>query len=256
MGNIARPDTVGCVRQGLAQEPIGRWFVSQPVACSGDEGFRLDGAQPPFRNNSPDSCRSARDACIGQLAVGSTIAVTTSVALGHLFDQLSQFAAGTHRRRGLGGVVVAAARHFEDSADRKDTVAGGVVDGINHFANLGWGLVRRITAAFLERRSRGGGGRFRVAGRAYLIVRCGLLAYGSQNFAPDPRALRCASPRVEQDCADTKFLSQFGDRSASCHEFDGLSLELGRCIAFFVWWCSLMETVGFRFRNLAYLMKA
>jgi hypothetical protein len=55
----------------------------------------------------------------------------------------------------LGCVVVAAAGHSEDVADRADAVAGGFADVVNHFAELAWGLVpQRMTAALFEKISK------------------------------------------------------------------------------------------------------
>ena len=62
--------------------------------------------------------------------------------------------------------------------------------------------------------------------QAAQLVRFGLLAYGSQSFAPDLRTLRVQLPFIEQVTPDAEFFGDLGHWLSGTNEFNCLSFEL------------------------------
>ena len=116
--------------------------------------------------------------------------------------------------RGRGGVVEVAARHLEAGADGPDAIAGGLVNVVDHLAELQGSLVPRITAASFKMLF---SWRSKVASRRR----------ARSSSAAELGALRIVPPVVEKVAADAEFFGDLGDGFAGAQQFDGLCFELG-----------------------------
>ena len=70
------------------------------------------------------------------------------MALKYPLDFQAELFVGILHGSGFGSVIVAAPGNAEGGADPTNTMAGGLVNIADHFPELGWGLVPRMTAAF------------------------------------------------------------------------------------------------------------
>jgi len=134
----------------LAEEEVWRRFVGPPVAGFRHIGLGLDGSEPAFLHDSADPVGGANNASFGQHLPDSAVAIAAAVALENLLDHLPYLLVGELGGCGLSGMVVAASGHLESDTDPADCAAGGMADLLDHFPELGWGLVPRITAAFFK----------------------------------------------------------------------------------------------------------
>ena len=115
---------------------------------------------------------------VGEFLADAPVAIAAAMALEDGFDQVADPAVLGLGGRGCGGVVAAAARHLEAGADWPDAMAGGLVDVVDHLAELAGSLVPRMTAAFfLNVILLAQEGVFAAQGAQ--LVRCGALACGS-----------------------------------------------------------------------------
>ena len=111
------------------------------------------------------SIRGADYGVIGEFLPDPPIPVAAAMIIEDGLNLVAHLLIGALPGGGLCSVIVSAAGHFQGGSSGEDAVPGALVD---HFAELGWGLVPRMTAAFLKCHSPGAGGRFRAAERVLL----------------------------------------------------------------------------------------
>ena len=149
VGDVTRPGALRAGRRWLRGDQVGRWRAGPPVAGLWGEAPRLHGAQPVLSHEPPDSRGGAGDLEIDEVRVDAAVAVVAAVGVEYLGDGRGEFAVAG----GCGclgpRVVVAAAGDLEDAADLADAAARLGADRVDHLVPFGWGLVPRITAAFL-----------------------------------------------------------------------------------------------------------
>ena len=134
----------GWMLEAVAEEVV-RAGHRVTVLCAAGEGYAgqdagAEGRRSKVEGGNPEEKPESKGA----------LSPAAAVAFENHLDEFADVLVGLLRRGGLGGVVVAAAGHSQDVTDRADAVAGGLADVVNHFAELGWGLVPRMTAAFFK----------------------------------------------------------------------------------------------------------
>ena len=82
-------------------------------------------------------------------------------------------------------------------------MSGLVVDAFNHFPELSWGLVPRMTVAFFK------------------------MSFSWRRRVTSRHRLRTVSPGVEEVSADAEFCGEFGNGPVDGKELNGLGFKLG-----------------------------
>ena len=149
-GDVAGPDLIGFLGKGLVEQQIQGGFVCPAIASFWHVGLGLDGFEAAFHHDSADTRGGADEALIGKVRPDPAVAVTAAVTLENDFDDIANFLVRALSGGRFGGVVVTAARNSEGGTDRTDAMASSLVNVVDHLPELNWGLVPRMTAAFLK----------------------------------------------------------------------------------------------------------
>ena len=135
-------------------------------------------------------------------------------------DLITKFPVTELPGRRSGCVIVAAARKFQGGANPANAVASLLVDGHDHFPDLDWGVVPRISAAF-----------FKMSFSTFrLATSCRSLRSSSASVVVAPASLRkpgpFPTPAVNQIAGNPQILGHFARRLPEFGQLHRLGLEL------------------------------
>ena len=150
VGDVASPDLIWFLGKRLVNKQVGRGFVCPSITGSRHECFGLNGPQLPISHDSSHSIRGANDALIVKLLPDPPVSITATMMSEYHLNQIPDLLIRLLRWCGLGSVVIAAARNAQRITNGADTMAGGLANFLDHFAELCWGLEPRIIAAFFK----------------------------------------------------------------------------------------------------------
>jgi hypothetical protein len=132
------------------KKEVGRRRVSAAITrlgavCAALVGFKICGSHQPT-----DSVMGCGDALLLQCGVDAAHAVAGAVLAKDVCDGGGELRIVELALAWLGGLIIAAARQLENSADETKAVAGGGVNVVNHRTPLLGVVVPRRIAAFFK----------------------------------------------------------------------------------------------------------